>query len=275
MSRVQVDVVDGWSPRFDREGEFPLISPQSKGIAIGVGKEFRYRNVEAIDHKNSMWDDGHTLFVVSVFDHPTGPVVEARRHHATSAIVATELKLCGDSHGLDVLKKTRVLLDEDGWTVGKSKKCKVAKCANPVSMYHSTRREDSECGPCEARMIYSCDSCGMPDELRTQGRERLLALNRCWLCDFWITRSKQTSKDVVISEDYRFLSIANEASSGSRGFGGANFLVTFNDGRTVKTSNLWSGGSIPEALYHLFEPNAKIESIERPKPARPPVAFNG
>jgi hypothetical protein len=46
----------------------------------------------------------------------------------------------------------------------------------------------------------------------------------------------------------------------TRGFGGANFTVLFNDGRVVKTNNLWYQGDIPKAWQDSLPANATIKA---------------
>lgn len=41
-----------------------------------------------------------------------------------------------------------------------------------------------------------------------------------------------------------------------RGFGGTQFLIEFNDGRRVRTTNLWCQGTIPKALRTELPDNA-------------------
>lgn len=40
------------------------------------------------------------------------------------------------------------------------------------------------------------------------------------------------------------------------GYGGAEFEIRFNDGRVVKTRDLWHQGTIPERHRHLYPDNA-------------------
>ena len=44
-----------------------------------------------------------------------------------------------------------------------------------------------------------------------------------------------------------------------RGFGGDKFTITFNDGKVVITTNLWSQGKIPEDYVNLFPNNADFD----------------
>lgn len=43
-----------------------------------------------------------------------------------------------------------------------------------------------------------------------------------------------------------------------RGFGGTIYFIKFNDGRLVRTSNLWSQGEIPEPLRPWLPDNAEF-----------------
>ena len=51
-----------------------------------------------------------------------------------------------------------------------------------------------------------------------------------------------------------------------KGFGGRKWLVTFHDGRTVRTDNLWHRGRVPDAFRALLPDNATLTSAECPVP---------
>lgn len=83
---------------------------------------------------------------------------------------------------------------------------------------------------------------------------------------FWLEKYAEDQKEpdhrvAIINGTHYY--IDNEDAEGYfRGFGGAEFIIEFNDGAIVKTTNLWCQGNIPDEFKDLFPNNAKFVNIE-------------
>lgn len=82
----------------------------------------------------------------------------------------------------------------------------------------------------------------------------------CFDCNFWLEhaeKDKEVNKDkyVITGHEHYIIEIESD-SSGFRGYGGAPFYIKFNDGRIVKTTNLWCQGDIPERFWDIMPDNA-------------------
>jgi hypothetical protein len=118
-----------------------------------------------------------------------------------------------------------------------------------------------ECAVCRARSVTRCVDCGGFDRALyfRETRERLLTDQRCFDCDHF--QRLVGAEWAVITPEFRHYAIGSGGGhSASRGFGGAKWAVTFDDGTVVETDDLWMQGDIPEHLQHLFSPNAVVKS---------------
>lgn len=87
--------------------------------------------------------------------------------------------------------------------------------------------------------------------------EALESSGLCHRCFFWLRQSAVGGG--VITDTYDHYRIGPEPPEfGIRGFGGREFTVTFTDGRSEVTRNLWHQGVVPDHLRVLFTPNATV-----------------
>lgn len=82
--------------------------------------------------------------------------------------------------------------------------------------------------------------------------------NNCFECSYWMEKIELPTEDenrrvIVNGQHYR---IGIDDPGPFRGFGGREFTVLFDDGRMVKTRNLWDQGEIPERFRRWFPDNA-------------------
>lgn len=79
----------------------------------------------------------------------------------------------------------------------------------------------------------------------------------CHTCTFWTEKTVFLSTPHVARIDGKHYSIGPEnVGPFMRGMGGREFIIKFDDGRTVTTTNLWSQGSIPDNFKALLPDNA-------------------
>lgn len=75
---------------------------------------------------------------------------------------------------------------------------------------------------------------------------------------FWEEQLKDRNDAVVI--DNKHYRIGREDAKGSRGHGGSKFVIEFNDGTIITTTNLWYQGVIPPRLRDKFPNTARFQT---------------
>ena len=86
------------------------------------------------------------------------------------------------------------------------------------------------------------------------------------MSEFWdnhIARKNDPESICVGGHHYRLSNpiLAEKGYRGMLGFGGREWTIEFNDGRVVKTNNLWHQGEIPESVSKQLPDNAKFGSV--------------
>jgi hypothetical protein len=104
-------------------------------------------------------------------------------------------------------------------------------------------------------------------------------LGYCWNCAFWLDYAGNGDEGTVIAfcehgrERFHFdpdqpvKERTGLVKPGAiLGYGGRRWLITFTDGRTVTTNDLWYQGIIPGRFEHLFPVNTEeIRALPREK----------
>ena len=82
--------------------------------------------------------------------------------------------------------------------------------------------------------------------------------------EFWQSKMKPELRDsprtARVDGVHYYIGDSNANTRAFRGFGGALFLVEFNDGRRVQTTNMWCQGTIPKALRTELPDNARFHA---------------
>ena len=86
------------------------------------------------------------------------------------------------------------------------------------------------------------------------------------MSEFWdnhIARKNDPESIRVGGHHYRLIKprFAGKTYRGRLGFGGREWIIEYNDGRVVKTNNLWHQGGIPESVREQLLDNAKFGSV--------------
>jgi len=125
--------------------------------------------------------------------------------------------------------------------------------------------------------IVHCKCCGNEEMCVwiKETNDRLVANSMCFTCDFWEERgsSLAAAKDqkfpdtVVVHEDsgpmvYCVASEMPQHRGFMRGYGGSKFIIDFDDGRKMASSNMWSGQKIPTLWVKdpRFQPTARLRT---------------
>lgn len=104
----------------------------------------------------------------------------------------------------------------------------------------------------------TCKYCG---ETYDMSAYRDIEPGACFTCDFWNGHlMHDTDKDkerFAVIAGHHYI-IADEPSSpvAMRGFSGHRFIIKFNDGRVVETTNLWHQGEITPYWRNKMTDNA-------------------
>lgn len=95
-----------------------------------------------------------------------------------------------------------------------------------------------------------CEICGK--EIQSSiNIDKNICSHRCFLIDFW---NEALDKDAIIINGYCYH--IGKTGCKPHGFGGQSFFIQMNDGRKIKTNNLWSNGEVP--LERNVKDNAKF-----------------
>ena len=87
----------------------------------------------------------------------------------------------------------------------------------------------------------------------------ILCSTECFHTHLWDERvAAGYNPNIVRIDGVQYYIGKENIKSSSRGFGGTKFIIKFNDGREVTTTNLWHNGKIPESHKRLLPDNAKF-----------------
>jgi hypothetical protein len=106
-----------------------------------------------------------------------------------------------------------------------------------------------------------CRICGdpFPATFFEETKNRMLAKNICFTCDFWTEiQSAGPKEDIVIVDGNHYTICPDNGAGHWSGFGGREFKIRFNDGRERTTRNLWHQGDIPPQFLQALPNNAQF-----------------
>lgn len=92
------------------------------------------------------------------------------------------------------------------------------------------------------------DKCKYCGEINKHTHDHITKPGECFLCWFWKRNYEADQKEpssfaIIDGHHYRIEGEAKDMGD-FRGFAGRRFVIQFNDGRNVITTNLWSQGEI-------------------------------
>ena len=92
-------------------------------------------------------------------------------------------------------------------------------------------------------------------------KSELIEKNICRRCHFWFEKVKweeENNPNAVRVEGNHYLITPDRPNAAFQGFGGAEFVIKFNDGREATSHNLWDQGAIPNIFKELLPDNASF-----------------
>lgn len=102
----------------------------------------------------------------------------------------------------------------------------------------------------------NCEICGKTIQ-SSKYLESVICSSECFSAKYWLDRVKRINNPTQVVIDNTVYQIGREdISKESKGFGGAVHFIKFNDGRLIKTTNLWHNGKLPEAFRSMLPNNA-------------------
>jgi len=86
---------------------------------------------------------------------------------------------------------------------------------------------------------------------------KVLCSSECFTTNFWNEKVTIAERDDVARINGGHYTVCKENSNSHfKGFGGAKFIIKFNNGRIVTTRNLWYQGIIPKEFRKRLPDNA-------------------
>jgi hypothetical protein len=113
--------------------------------------------------------------------------------------------------------------------------------------------------------IIKCIICNKLEENYFLGdiSEEMFNKELCFDCAFWtaIIRSDEINPEKAVVVNNRHYIIGEETPRNifqtlGRGFGGSKFIIQFNSGKRLETTNLWHQGMIPDRFRNNLPDNA-------------------
>ena len=91
-------------------------------------------------------------------------------------------------------------------------------------------------------------------------RDKLIKRQLCFKCNFWIEKVDLVNHpdSVRVDGSHYWINPERLRPGAFRGFGGKQFIIIFNNGRRVTTTNLWHQGTIPPRFKDRLPDNAKF-----------------
>lgn len=110
--------------------------------------------------------------------------------------------------------------------------------------------------------VIRCSVCeSLYDTKTTMRGERLKELGLCFECNFWKEKYQnhiEDPKHQIICEGRAYF--IQKEDTLLKGFGGSKFVIKFDDGSIVETTNLWHNGEVPKRFRPMLPDNCKFVS---------------
>jgi hypothetical protein len=106
--------------------------------------------------------------------------------------------------------------------------------------------------------VEKCKECGKPDKAcyAEPTKTHMLDRSLCFNCNFWTELMAEKEKHLFINGE-SYLVGDEDSKDYFRGCAGREFNIKTKDGKTIKTTNLWVQGKIPDHFKDRLQNNAE------------------
>ena len=102
----------------------------------------------------------------------------------------------------------------------------------------------------------NCEICGKRMD-SSPYLESIVCSTECFAAKFWLDKVKRINNpNQAVIDNVVYYIDREDIPKDLKGFGGAVHFIKFNDGRLIKTTNLWHNGKLPEAFRSVLPNNA-------------------
>lgn len=103
-----------------------------------------------------------------------------------------------------------------------------------------------------------CRECGAEVDTHfvPETRERLIALNVCFNCNYWLERVDSKSGKQIVVGGVVYQRGAEKDAGPFRGFSGKPWRVKLHSGEEFRSTNMWFNGQIPDRFKSRIPDNA-------------------
>lgn len=107
----------------------------------------------------------------------------------------------------------------------------------------------------------TCKECGKvpaPEKYYRDMADAMRVRQLCFHCLFWTKHLERSPSVIINGEHYIIGDEKPDTRAYFRGFSGRKFVIMFNNGEKVTTTNLWYQGKIPEHFRDRMPDNASM-----------------
>jgi hypothetical protein len=137
------------------------------------------------------------------------------------------------------------------------------------SQHSNAGKDEADARAAWARLLEKprCRECGDPEPFEYDGdtARQLAERGLCFFCNLMVNWMAQRGPGSAVIDGHRY-EIEPDRPKGARdfcGLGGAEFVIEFNDGRSVTTTNLWACGEVPAHFRERVPDNARFAKRAR------------
>lgn len=112
--------------------------------------------------------------------------------------------------------------------------------------------------------MVKCEICGKEHEGKKYSNWSTICSSDCFTQKFWLEIAKEAEAKKYLHPviDGHCYCIQPEDEKGPRGYSGAQFYITFDDGHMVATTNLWDNGQVDSRFRDRLPNNAHRSTTE-------------
>lgn len=101
----------------------------------------------------------------------------------------------------------------------------------------------------------TCSFCEKFEQLiwRDDVNNKMIENNACFSCNFWIELSEEKRPNAfILMPEWDHMMMVDFDTGPFKGFGGAEWVLKFEDGTIKRHNNIWHQGEVPEHMRERF-----------------------